>query len=102
MHSPTHSHKPGHKPGCLYCKMVQFVSIGEAPPIKTWKRPLLLVAGIALTVCTVLALRFSWERADATFFAAVYCLLMMIALLGVAISFRGCDLCVARFLGKTL
>jgi hypothetical protein len=29
-------------------------------------------------------------------------LLMLIALLGVAISFRGCDDCVARFLGKTL
>ena len=27
---------------------------------------------------------------------------LMMALLGVAISFRGCDLCVARFLGKTL
>ena len=27
---------------------------------------------------------------------------MIIALVGVAISFRGCDACVARFLGKTL
>jgi hypothetical protein len=27
---------------------------------------------------------------------------MMLALVGVAISFRGCDLCVARFLGKPL
>ena len=34
--------------------------------------------------------------------AAVSCLLMIIALLGVVISFRGCDSCVARFLGKTL
>jgi hypothetical protein len=87
---------------CLYCKVVQFVSIGEPPPIKSWKRPLLLVAGTALTVCTVMALRFAWERAGATFFAAVTCLLMIIALLGVVISFRGCDACVARFLGKTL
>ena len=29
-------------------------------------------------------------------------LIMIIALLGVAISFRGCDVCVARFLGRTL
>jgi len=95
-----HSHPKG--TSCLYCRLVQFVSIGEPPPVKSWKRPLLLVAGIALTVCTVMALRFSWERAGATFFAAVSCLLMMIALLGVAISFRGCDNCVARFLGRTL
>lgn len=98
----THTHARNGKHSCLYCKLVQYVSIGEPPPIKSWKRPLLLVAGIALTVCTVMALNFAWERAGATFFAAVSCLLMMIALLGVAISFRGCDACVARFLGKTL
>jgi hypothetical protein len=91
-----------HKHGCLYCKLVQFVSIGEPPPIKTWKRPLLLIAGVAMTVCTVMALHFAGERAGATFFAAVTALIMIIALLGVAISFRGCDACVARFLGRTL
>jgi hypothetical protein len=49
-----------------------------------------------------MALRFSWERTDAMFFATVSVILMLIALLGVAIAFRGCDPCVARFLGKTL
>ena len=97
-----HRHSHNDKRGCLYCKLVQLVSIGEPPPVKTWKRPLLLVAGIALTVCMVMALNFAWDRPRASFFAAVSCLLMMMALLGVAISFRGCDLCVARFLGKTL
>ena len=87
---------------CLYCSLVQYVSLGDPPPIKGWKRPVLLVAGLALTVSTVMALRFSWERPDAMFFATVSVILMMIALLGVAISFRGCDPCVARFLGKTL
>lgn len=98
----AHTHKHGEKHSCLYCKMVQFVSIGEPPPVKSWKRPLLLVAGVVLTASTVMALNFAWERAGATFFAAVSALLMMIALIGVAISFRGCDVCVARFLGKTL
>lgn len=101
MHRHHHKHEKGAK-GCLYCKLVQLVSIGEPPPVKTWKRPLLLVAGIGMTICTVLALQFAWERAGATFFAAVTVLVMMMALLGVAISFRGCDSCVARFLGKTL
>jgi hypothetical protein len=87
---------------CLYCSLVQYVSLGEPPAVKGWKRPLLLVAGIALTACTVLGLRFAWERPNAVFFATVSVILMMMALLGVAISFRGCDHCVARFLGKTL
>jgi hypothetical protein len=87
---------------CLYCKFVQFVSIGDPPPIKSWKRPVLLVAGVLLTTCTVLALRFAWERVDAAFFGAMSMLVMIIALLGVAIAFRGCDACVARFLGKTI
>jgi hypothetical protein len=87
---------------CLYCHVVRYVSIGDPPPIKTWKRPLLLFAAVALTVCTVLGLRFAWERADATFFAVVSCILMMMALLGLVISLRGCDACVARYLGKTL
>jgi len=97
-----HTHKHSDKASCLYCKLVQLVSIGEPPPVKSWKRPLLLVAGTVLTASTVMALNFAWERAGATFFAAVSALLMMIALVGVAISFRGCDDCVARFLGKTL
>ena len=98
MHRHTHSQKER----CLYCNVVQLVSLGAPPPVKGWKRPLLLVAGIALTVCTVMAMRFAWERAGATFFAAVTALVMIIGLLGVAISFRGCDTCVARFLGRTL
>jgi hypothetical protein len=55
-----------------------------------------------LTVATVLGLRFVWERPDGMFFASVSALLNIIALLGVAIAVRGCDACVARYLGKTL
>lgn len=78
------------------------MTVGDPPPITKWKRPVLLVAGVALTVCTVLALRFAWERPDGMFFASVSALLNIIALLGVVIAVRGCDVCVARFLGKTL
>jgi len=98
----THHHSQSARHPCLYCKPVQFFSIGEPPPIKGWKRPVLLVAAMVLTASTVLAMHFAWERAGATFFAAVTALVMIIALVGVAISFRGCDSCVARFLGKTI
>ena len=81
---------------------MNYMSLGDPPPVTKWKRPVLLVAGVALTVCTVLALRFAWERTDGMFFASVSSILMIIALVGVAISVRGCDVCVARYLGKTL
>lgn len=87
---------------CVYCSLVQYVSLGEPPAVKGWKRPVLAVAGVALTVSTVMALRFAWERPDAMFFATVSVILMMIAVLGFVISLGGCDVCVARYLGKTL
>jgi len=87
---------------CLHCGLVNYMTAGDPPPVHKWKRPVLLVAGTALTVCTVLGLRFVWERPDGMFFASVSAILNIIALLGVAIAIRGCDLCVSRFLGKTL
>jgi len=65
---------------CLYCGLVNYMTAGDPPPITKWKRPVLLVAGIALTISTVLALRFAWERTDGTFFAAVSALLGFIAI----------------------
>ena len=94
MHSPCKT--------CLYCGLVKYLSLGDPPPVNKWKRPVLLIAGTALTVCTVLGLRFAWERTDGMFFASVSAILMIIALVGVVISLRGCDVCVARYLGKTL
>jgi hypothetical protein len=90
------------KPSCLYCKPIQLVSLGDPPPAKKWKRPLLLVAGLALTVCTVMAMQFAWDRSGAAFFAAISTIVMLIGLFGIAVSFRGCDTCVARYLGRTL
>lgn len=87
------------KPACLYCKPIQLVSLGDPPPARKWKRPLLLAAGLALTVTAVLAMRFAWGRSGAAFFAAISTIVMLIGLFATAISFRGCDVCVARYLG---
>lgn len=95
-------HKHKHGPSCLYCHVIKYVSLGDPPPTKKWKRPLLLVAGLALTVCTVMALQFAWERSGAAFFAAISSIVMLLGLFGIAVSFRGCDICVARYLGRTL
>jgi len=87
---------------CLYCKVITYVSVGNPPPTKKWQRPLLLIAGLALTVCTVMALQFAWERSGAAFFAATSSIVMLLGLFGIAISFRGCDNCVARYLGHPI
>jgi len=90
-----------HAKSCLYCKAFQYVSERNPPPTKRWQRPLLLIAGLALTVCTVMAIQFAWERSGAAFFAAISSVVMLLGLFGIAISFRGCDSCVARYLGRT-
>jgi hypothetical protein len=85
---------------CLYCKVVEAVCFWEPPAQKGWKRPALFITSAALTATAVLALRFTLDRGDLQFLAALSCLFMAFTLLGVAISFRGCDSCVARFLGR--
>jgi hypothetical protein len=87
---------------CLYCKVITYVSVGDPPPTKRWQRPLLLGAGLVLTVCTVMAMRFAWERSGAAFFAATSSIVMLLGLFGIAISFRACDTCVARYLGHPI
>ena len=97
-------HQSGHRSGksCAYCNLIQYVSLGDAPPTRQWKRPLLLIAGSALNVCTVMAIQFAWERSGAVFFAATSSLVMLLGLFAVAVSFLGCDTCVARYLGHAL
>lgn len=85
---------------CFYCNLTRLVSLGDPPPTKKWQRPLVLVAGLALTACTVVAIKFAWARAGAAFFAAISSIVMLLGLVGIAISFQGCDSCVARYLGR--
>lgn len=87
---------------CLYCNLIRFVSLGDPPPTRKWQRPLLLGAGVVLTVCTVMAVKFAWDRSGAAFFAAISSLVMLLGLFGIAVSFAGCDTCVARYLGRAL
>jgi hypothetical protein len=87
---------------CLYCRVVEIVCFWDPPPKKGWKRPALFLSAAALTGLAVLAARFTLERGDLQFISALSCLFMVFTLTGVAISFRGCDACVARFLGKGL
>ena len=44
----------------------------------------------------------AWKRTFDQFLSTLSALFLGFTLLGVAISFRGCDACVARFLGKSL
>jgi hypothetical protein len=85
---------------CLYCKVVEAICYWEPPAQKGWKRPALFITSAAFTAGAVLAIKFMSSRADLQFLTALSFLFMTFTLTGVAISFRGCDACVARFLGK--
>jgi len=87
---------------CTYCTVIRYVSLGDPPPTRKWKRPLVMGAGLALTASTVLAIQFAWDRSGAAFFAAISSLVMLLGVFGIAVSFQGCDTCVARYLGRTL
>jgi hypothetical protein len=87
---------------CLYCKVVETVCYWDPLPVQSWKRPALFLTSAAMTAGAVLALRLTVELGDVHFLSALSVLFMGFTLLGVAISFRGCDACVARFLGKAL
>lgn len=87
---------------CLYCKVVDTVCYWDPLPARSWKRPVLFLTSAALTAGAVLALRYTANRGDLQFISALSVLFMGFNLLGVAISFRGCDNCVARILGKAL
>ena len=87
---------------CLYCKVVETVCYWDPLPVRTWKRPALFLAAVGLTAVAVIALKLTMARGDVQFLSALSLIFMVFTLLGVAISFRGCDACVARFLGKAL
>ena len=89
-------------PSCLYCHVIKYVSPGDPPPTTKWQRPLLLAAGVVLAACTVMAMKFAWERSGAAFFAATSSIVMLLGLFGIAVSCRGCDTCVARYLGHPI
>lgn len=85
---------------CLYCKVVETVCFWEPPPQKSWKRPALFLTSAAFTAATVLITKYMLARGDLQFLTALSFIFMAFTLTGVAISFRGCDACVARFLGR--
>lgn len=87
---------------CLYCKVVETLCYWEPPQAKSWKRPALFLASAGLTAVSVIAIKLTMDRGDVQFLSALSGLFMVFTLLGVSISIRGCDACVAKFLGKTL
>jgi hypothetical protein len=87
---------------CLYCRVVGFVCYWDPLPVKKWKRPALFATATGLAAAATVALRLTWGRDETAFLSTLSALFLGFTLLGVAISFRGCDACVARFLGKSL
>lgn len=104
--------RPGTRPGghspamhsrcksCLYCKVVETVCFWEPPAQKGWKRPALFLTSAVFTAGLVLVIKVMLSRGDLQFLTALSFIYMAFTLTGVAISFRGCDACVARFLGR--
>jgi hypothetical protein len=88
------------EPHCQFCSIVAKVAWWGPLRVAPWKRPVLLICSLLLGfLCAgVLWNRWVvWGRVDIVL--ALWGLMMLLCILGVAVSWRGCDSCVARLTG---
>jgi hypothetical protein len=91
------------EPQCQYYSVVAKVAWWGPRRVARWKRPVLLICSLlGGFLCVGVLWMFRdrwvvWGRADIVL--ALWGLMMLLCILGVAVSWRGCDSCVARLTG---
>jgi hypothetical protein len=68
-------------------------------PQKAWKRPALRTFSLVLGSMLTAALWVLWSYEQGLLVIALGILMILILILGVLVSFKGCDACVARLFG---
>ena len=79
---------------CRFCGVVNTLCYWGPRPIKSWKRPLLLVASVILTVGGLAGAWIVFEQGLVVAFLSS--ILAALGALGIAVSLFGCNKCVAR------
>jgi hypothetical protein len=85
---------------CPYCKTVNTVCFWGPMSEKPCKRPVLLVLALLGVVGFGALLWLAWSKAASVLFIALACLLVAVSVLGVLVSLKGCNACVARLFGS--
>jgi hypothetical protein len=85
---------------CRFCGIVNTICYGGPRPVKSWKRPVLLVVSLPILAGGG---AFGWVMffSKASIVGAVLGLFVLaMGACGIVISILGCDNCVARFFGE--
>lgn len=89
----THSH-------CSYCKTVRKIAFWGELPTAGWKRPGLLFCSIALAAGFGSLMWLLKDRPNYSLFFLLALPLTLGGVLGILVSVRGCDRCVAKLFGN--
>jgi hypothetical protein len=85
---------------CAYCKAVNTICYWGPRPEKKWKRPWLFVLSLIGAGSFGSLLWFLRGHENYGVFALFAAFLVLASVLGIAVSLRGCDSCVARLMGE--
>ena len=85
---------------CPYCKTVNTICFWGPMPERTWKRPWLFVFSLVLSGGFGTLIWLFWAKEDSLAFAGLSALLVVAGILGLMVSIKGCNACVARLFGQ--
>ena len=88
------------QPPCSYCKVINKICFWGPRPEAMWKRPALLLFSVLLVVGFGVLAWWLVQRPDNGLIVILSSLLSLVGALGVAVSMRGCNACVARLFGE--
>jgi hypothetical protein len=82
---------------CLFCRVVNTLCYWGPRQIKAWKRPVLCVLSVPILLG---GLAFTWAMFDkqSVAGAGIGLFIAVVGALGIGVSLRGCDQCVARMM----
>lgn len=85
---------------CACCKTVNTLCFWGPMPEKPWKRPALFVFSLLGAVGFGILLWHAWTATAGVLYFILTGLLVALSLLGILVSLRGCNACVARLFGS--
>jgi hypothetical protein len=94
-----------HPPPCGYCAMIDRIAFwGLQWPIRRWKRPVLLIVSLVMTIGSLALIVFAFTMpipsGDSPWGAILAVPFVPLGILGLVVSLRGCDVCVAKLFGS--
>lgn len=85
---------------CAYCKTVNRLCFWGPRAEAGWKRPVLLLCSLILALGFGALIWLFRDRVDALHFLVLAGIIALAGIIGIFVSLRGCNACVARLFGE--